>query len=387
MGGRSVDGRSVDGRSADGQALATPTPAPDAAPLRSASSRRRPRRRPRLALDLSLLAIVGVLLVAALGAGAAILYRELYSPTAFVQRYLGLLAEGRAADALALPGVTVDSAELESAGLDGAASDALLRSAVLAQLTDIRAVSEVADGDVTHVAVTYVAGGLPGTTTFDVARLGAIGVAPTWRFATSPLAVVDLTVRGALTFEVNGFTIDRRQVAVEGPDADPLAPVPLLVFSPGAYSFSVDTSIAATPGVLVLSDSPLTGIPVDLQAQPTAEFVEVVQTEVEEFLTECATQEVLQPTGCPFGFLVEDRIDSAPEWSIVEQPTVTVVPDGANWRIPAAESTAHIAVEVVSLFDGSVSILDEDVPFSVAGTITVQPDGSVTIRLGGADTR
>jgi hypothetical protein len=343
--------------------------------------------RPPLALDLSLLAVVGVLLFAALAAGGAILYQQLYSPTAFVLRYLDLLAQGRAADALALPGVTVDSAELESAGLSETASGALLRSAVLAQLTDVTAVSEVVEGDIVHVTVSYLAGGLPGTTTFEVARLGTIGVAPTWRFDTSPLAVVDLRVRGSLTFDVNGFTIDRRQVAPETLDADPMAPIPLLVFSPGAYSFSIDTSVASTPGVLVLSDSPLTGIPVELRAEPTDEFVAVVQERVEEFLTACAQQEVLQPTGCPFGYHLEDRIDSAPQWSIVEFPTIELVPEGADWRIPPSEATAHLEVDVRSLFDGSLSRLDEDVPFTVTGTIDVQSGGSVTITLGGTDTQ
>ena len=63
-------------------------------------------RRPRtLAFDLTALAIVGVLLIAAVGAAALALAQQFYSPRAFVERYLALLAEGHAADALALPGV------------------------------------------------------------------------------------------------------------------------------------------------------------------------------------------------------------------------------------------------------------------------------------------
>ena len=51
---------------------------------------------------------------------------------------------------------------------------------------------------------------------------------------------------------------------------------------------------------------------VDVQTQPTAEFVEVVQRRVDDFLTACATQQVLQPTGCPFGLVVQNRIISEP---------------------------------------------------------------------------
>ena len=124
-----------------------------------------------------------------------------------------------------------------------------------------------------------------------------------------------------------------------------------------------------------------------MQAQPTAEFVAVVQERVEEFLTACATQEVLQPTACPFGFVVEDRIASPPQWSIAQQPTV----DGRARRrgverSPPTEAVAHIEVDIRSLFDGSVRHVSEDVPFLVTGTITVLPDGSATIMVGGPDT-
>lgn len=343
-----------------------------------------PPRRSRLGLDLTLLALVGVLLVAAVAAGVASLYREFYSPTAFVERYLGLLADGRAADALAIPGVSVDSAQLEAAGLPAASSEALLRRDALAALSDVEVIAEErAENGNVLVTVRYSAGAFPGTTTFEVQPDGWVGVAPAWRFAESPLAVMELSVNGSMTFEVNGFELDKRQVSPDGVDADPLAPVSLLVFSPGIYSVSVDTPISATRGVAVLSDSPLADVPVELQAFATPQFVDIVQQRVEEFLTECATQDVLQPTGCPFGFVVQDRIVSPPAWSISTQPKVSVVPDGAGWRIPAAEAVARIDVDVQSLFDGSVSELSEDVAFIVTGSIVVLPDGTASITVSG----
>jgi hypothetical protein len=362
--------------SAPGSARANATGTP-AAPPASA------RRRPRLALDLTVLAIVGVLLVAAFAAAIAVIYRDFYSPTAFVERYLDMLADGDAADAIDVPGVVVTSAELEAAGLPPLSSDALLRRDALAQLTDIEVTGEEpSEGDIVRVTATYRAGAYPGTTTFDVRRDGQVGLAPTWRFATSPLALMSLTVNGSMSFEVNGFRIDKRQVSADGAEADPLAPVPLLVFSPGIYSVAVDTAIAETPGVAVLSDSPLAEVPVQVQATATPEFVATVQQRVEEFLTSCATQQVLLPTACPFGFTVQDRLDSAPVWSIVTQPTVSVEPDGAGWRIPPVEALAHIEVEVQSLFDGDRYTVSEDVPFTVTGRIAVLPDGKASITVG-----
>ncbi|WP_345542739.1 hypothetical protein [Microbacterium jejuense] len=347
----------------------------------------KPRRRRSLALDLTILGAVGAVLVAAVFAAWGVIEREYYSPSAFVERYVGLLEDGRAAEALAMPGVAVTSTELEAAGLPPTASDALLRSSALSTLDDVTVTSEQVDGDVTHVTVAYTARGYDGTTTFDVERDGSVGLAPTWRFAKSPLAVMNLAVTGSMSVDVNGFRIDKRQVSPDGVDADPLAPVALLVFSPGLYSVSVDTAISATPGVAVLSDSPFHAIPVKVQAQPTDEFVEVVQQKVEEFLTQCATQQVLQPTACPFGYFVQDRIDDLPTWSIVSQPTVAVEPDGAGWAIKPAEAVAHIDVDIRSIFDGRVRPLSEDVPFIVRGTITVQPDGSASIVVSGPDTQ
>lgn len=362
------------------------------APRRRRRSARREARRsePRSARrsatgDLLALGIVGVLLVGALAAAGTVVYHQLYSPAAFVTRYLDLLSQGRAADALAVPGVRVDSSELDDAGLPTDATDALLRRDALAPLSDVEVVStEDAEG-VTTVTVEYDAGPHRGRTTFAVEQAGMIGVVPAWKFARTPLAVVDLTVRGAMEFSVNGFEIDKRQVLSAGVDADPLEPVSLLVFSPGLYSISVDTAVSASPGVAVLSDKPRAEIPVDIQTEPTDSFVKVVQEKVEGFLDECATQRVLQPTGCPFGFTVRNRIVDAPTWAMAEQPVVSLEPDGADWRIRRTQAVAHIRVDIQSIFDGSIRRVDEDVPFFLDGAVTMLPDGTASIRVSSTD--
>ncbi|SFI50393.1 MULTISPECIES: hypothetical protein [Microbacterium] len=366
-------------------APADPAPAPDAAaaPARAASVHRRRRR--RLAADLTALGLVGVLLAAALTGTGAYLYQQLYSPTAFVLGYLDLLSQGRAADALAIPGVPVDSADLTASRLPLNASEALLRRDALAPLTDITA-EEVEESDgITSVTVSYSSGPFEGTSTFQVERNGWIGVAPSWRFAQSPLAVIDLTVRGAMQFRVNGFEVDKRQVSPDGVDADPLAAIPLLVFSPGLYALSVDTPISESTGVAVLSDTPQAQVPVDLQTQPTPDFVDVVQEKVEGFLTGCAEQQVLQPTGCPFGIDVKNRIADLPTWSITQQPTVALAPDGANWVIRRTEAVAHVDVLIRRIEDGTVFPRSEDVPFFIEGTVTILPDGTASIQVSSAE--
>lgn len=342
------------------------------------------RRRAALRIDLSILAVIGVLLIAALAAGGMSLYQQIYSPSAFVQRYLELLSSGRAADALQVPGVSVDLTLQGDTEIDATASEALLRTSALSRLSDYAITSEKQKDGVYQVTASYLAAGTQGTSTYTVVQDGWIGVVPNWRFERSPLAEIDLTVRGSDVFAVNGFELDRRQVSVHGADAKPLDPLPLLVFTPGVYSVTVDTAISATPGVRVLADTALASTPVEVQAQPTEKFIGIVQQKVEEFLADCATQEVLLPTACPFGLEVQNRIadGTLPKWSIAQQPHVAVEPDGAQWRIPTTEAVAHIDVKIRSVFDGSVHDVSEDVPFQVDGTISILPDGSAQIRVG-----
>lgn len=342
-------------------------------------------RRARLWPDLALLAVIALVLAAILGAGGAALYRQFYSPAAFVQNYLDLLAAGRAADALRVPGVALDRTALGTTDIPADATDALLRQAALAPLTDVTVEDAGTEGGEALVTARYTAGGHRGSTTFRVRQEGWIGVAPSWRFAQSPLAVVSLTLRGSEQFSVNAFELDRRQIAAGGAQSPALTPVPMLVFSPGLYTLGIDTAIAETKGVSVLADAPAAVVLVEVQAQPTAAFVKVVQQKVDDFLGQCATQKVLQPTACPFGLSVHNRIVDEPVWTIVTMPTVTVEPDGADWRIPPTPATAHISVSIQSLYDGSVREVDQDVPFRIDGTIVVQPDGSASISVGTPD--
>jgi len=354
-----------------------PQPEPSAPPAPGI-----PPRKGHPVRDLIAIGLTVVVLLAALAVGGFFVYRALYSPSAFVQHYLSLLASGHAADALKVPGVAIDRSELEKNGLPKNASEALLRQAALSTLSDVQVVSETRedDGD-TAVAVTYKAGGYAGVTTFEVSPDGRAGFIPTWRFARSPLAVIDLSVHGSMTFQVNDFRLDKRQVALAGTAVDPADPVPMLVFSPGLYSVRVDTTISYSPGLAVLSDAPMKDVPVEVQTKPTDKFVAVVQDRVDDFLEQCATQQVLQPTGCPFGYVVHNRLDGLPQWSIDKAPKVTVVPSGEGWAIPETKGDAHIVVDIQSIYDGSITHLDEDVPFTLVGTIDISANGAASIRV------
>lgn len=62
-------------------------------------------------------------------------------------------------------------------------------------------------------------------------------------------------------------------------------------------------------------------------------------------------------------------------------PIVTIVPGSTvgAWQVPETDAVAHLAVTVKSIFDGSLSTVDRDVPFTVRYLITLAADGSPVI--------
>jgi hypothetical protein len=84
------------------------------------------------------------------------------------------------------------------------------------------------------------------------------------------------------------------------------------------------------------------------------------------------------PVGCPFSHAVTDRIQGDPSWSIVKYPQIQLVAGPASWLLSENVGTAHIDVQVKSLFDGSVSALSQDVPFSLNYAVNLDEDQQIT---------
>ena len=93
----------------------------------------------------------------------------------------------------------------------------------------------------------------------------------------------------------------------------------------------------------------------------------------------CATQKVLFPTSCPFGKTFANRVVSTPAWSIAADPAVSILPNHGTWLVPNATGQAHLVVRVQSLFDGSISTFNANVPFVVAYKVTIGAADHLTI--------
>ncbi len=122
--------------------------------------------------------VLGVIL-AGFGATVLVLNSTLYSASGFVSSYLDALARHDLEGAIELSGTTA---------VTGDASQALLSRDAMGELSDIRVVSDDEDATGIHyIVVDYVAGGIPGTTEFEVRRAGTLfGVFNGWAFVQQP---------------------------------------------------------------------------------------------------------------------------------------------------------------------------------------------------------
>lgn len=329
----------------------------------------------RTALHRSIVIWSGLFLltVAALISAVGILNREVYSAPAFVRIYLDALAQRDLGAVLATPGLDLGTDDEAGTG-----SASLISTAALSDLRDIQLVSDTEITTGRHrIVYSYLLDGangvkVPAQSEFDVVQTGYSWLAfPQWSFQRSPTATATVTVSHAAS-----FTAGDSQIALEDPSA---------FHTGGAYTVLV-------PSLTVLSHSSqyLGAVPVTLTAttasssvtaiidvQPTTTFLDAVQDAVDGFLDDCAAQPLLYPPGCPFGLDVNDRITTEPEWSIESYPVLTLIAGQDSWVVPGAEGSAHVSVEVRSLFDGTVSTRDVSMPYTVTFTVTIEPDGSI----------
>jgi hypothetical protein len=319
------------------------------------------------------IAIFSVLILAFVGTVTG-LNVSLYSASGFVSSYLHALARHDVQGALGMRGVKVPGVNARGVNVPGGASRALLQPGALAELTNIHLISDVDAGASQHdVTYGYLIGGVAARSTFSVTHTGArLAVFSAWQFTRTPISTLQVTPQHGRTFTANGAEL----VSSAGP-GEALA---LYALAPARVklSYTSDFFSAATTHALITEVDATVPATVDVQANSV--FVKQVQKELDANLAACVTQKVLLPTGCPMGTQITDRIQDDPTWSMTKYPAITIVPGDAegHWAVPRTEGTAHLVVPVKSIFDGTVSTVDKDVPFTVSYAISF-PGGVLTI--------
>jgi hypothetical protein len=319
-----------------------------------------------------------LLLVGVFGAGVLVLNVTVLGSSGFVTTYLKALGARDIDGALSMPGVELpDDLTPDSAGA------ALLKRSTLATISDIRTTDDTDLGSGVHrVTVSYLLEGADRQSArthseFVVERDGTnFGVFSQWRFKETPVATLSLAVTNTTSVTIGTGELDTSDLGAGagafGAGARYAVLVPaLVVLAHDSHYLSSDTVAVtlASPGATE------SGI---VKATPKDVFSQVVADRLTTFLDECAAQKVLYPVGCPFSKDIADRIDGDPSWSIVQYPQVSVVAGPSSWLLAQNAGTAHIDVQVKSLFDGTVSTLSEDVPFSLDYAITLDDAGTIS---------
>jgi hypothetical protein len=306
-------------------------------------------------------AAFGVVALVAAGS-VAVVVAVGFGPGSVVTAYLDALGRRDAASALALPGVAVEGGERS-----------LVTSAALPGLTGIRITGDVEhDGGLHRITASWVSNGTEGQTTFEVQRVGTrLGVFPVWGFAQSPVAMLALEVR-------NSRDVTAGQQTVHTPGT---GPHDYAVLVPGDYRFARRSALLTSAEEPVVADTVGERLSATVDVEASPRFVARVSRKVDALLASCAKQTVLFPAGCPFGQQIDDRVTSTPDWSIVSYPEVRLdgVGDDTSWTIPSVPATAHLKVGVESLYDGTTSTFDKDVPFTIHATVHVDAAGDITI--------
>lgn len=307
---------------------------------------------------------------------------SVYSPSAFVERYLSAIAGDHVAEALHTPGVDISAAELSALGYPADTSRALLQPGMLAAGPEnVTVVSDKAGGTGMHtVTLSFTLAGIPARATYEIEpRPALFGVVHQWAFVTSPLQLLTVHVQHGTHFTVGGVTLDARANGTDDPNAFNQT-ANYLAFAPANYQLNYDSAeLAATPTLVTVMPDHENSATVDVQ--PTAALTEKVQRQLDDFLAQCVTQQVLQPAGCPFGESIDDRVVNAPTWSIVTNPKVTLSAGDNGFVMPPSPGVVHLNVEVQSLYDGSTSTLSKDVEYDVALVVQIRDDGSLAIQL------
>jgi hypothetical protein len=312
------------------------------------------------------------------GIAVVVLNLTVFSPSGFVTTYLQTLGERNVSDALGMPGV-----ELPGTLTKDSAAAALLEPTSLASITDITTTNDVDLGNGVHrITARYLLAGAESESTrassqFLVRDAGmSFLFFHQWRFETSPVATLQVHVANGASATVGTSALTARELGAESDQFSATADFPVLV--PGLVVLSHESHYLTGIVVPVLLATPGESQTATVAAAPNTAFIAAVTTSIHSFLDDCAMSTSLFPPGCPFSKQVSDRIVGDPVWSITAYPPIGILSAADSWIIAQSGGIAHITVDVRSLFDGSVTTLDEAVPFRVDYRVLLAADDTIT---------
>ncbi len=299
------------------------------------------------------LRLLGVALLAVFYGLVLVLNVTVFSAQATVERYLDALHDGRTGDAIEL--VWPDGNE---GALVALSNDPALRP-TLSAITQ----TETLDGITTVTADVLLLGDTV-SVDFVLKRGQSWSPLNSWEFAAAPTAVVTVEASPDGEGSLNGTRqSDSRRV---------LIPSAVVVGSASPWFDADNVPIPVS----------IRGVEFIVPAvfEPTSRLVDEMDAVVREYLDACATKTRLAPPECPFGALTFERVAAGPTWSITSYPEISITPDGNRWLVTGS-GTALLDVSLVDYATEKTSDYEEDIPFTIRGTIEGLGTDSPTLRF------
>lgn len=292
----------------------------------------------------------------------ALVNKYLYGPETDVRAYFQELRNGDGGQALGLLNARVPDAN--AAMLDG---DPLEASAEEIEDVEVSTVSN--DGERAVVRADYSVGGTRHGSEFSLHPVDTQwGFFTVWAFDETPLPTLTVALPGVTSVDINGMSV-----------ALPDSSGEFSAFFPGTYTASYTSEFLEAEPVSTVLTGPGQEAEIVLEPRPTTALEEEVDRRLKEHLDGCAEQSTLFPSGCPFSYEFDGRVQGDVEWTIESYPDPRIEAGAeGGWSLEPARGTARIAFDSLDLFTGDVERLERTVPFELAAELAV--DGS-TVRV------
>lgn len=282
-----------------------------------------------------------------------------YGPGGQVRAYFLALSEGDGAQALGILGA--DAPDANGAVLDGAP----LRVAV-SEIEDMHtdSIEVTDDGERASVTVTYQIAGEEHSTVLRLHKVGSHwGVFDQWQIDAGALPTVKVT-----SSQVDAATLNNMKVSLDEGSRE------FAVLYPGIYTVSYESALysSVSESVVVTGEDETLSLSVELEPSSTA--LASVQQQVKSYLDTCAAQSTLYPGGCPFEFDFAGRVDGAVTWTVTEYPQPQVTLEKGRWSLGQGQGVVQVSFTELDLLTGERSMVTEELPFILAGSLQVGDD-------------
>src|SRR5690606_26461141 len=141
---------------------------------------------------------------------------------------------------------------------------------------------------------------------------------------------------------------------------------------------------AAASRTVVDGAAPDRPIPVALDLRYTDEAAAEAGRQLDEYLSGCTEQQVLNPAGCPMGYETLNRIPPETiEWAIAPDPSVEIIPlpegpgtaEGPDLtRAAPVETGARLTLEEIDLVSGERRRVEHEEPIVLEADLEVGPE-------------